>query len=52
MNCQETRLVTVEILMFTDFTARKIELSIQDSFSKCDALFNGKLHFLCSVWSI
>ena len=31
------------------FTAQKMKFSNKDFFSKCDQIFNGKLHFMCSV---
>ena len=35
--------------LVSNFTAQKVKCSIQDFFSKCDQIYNGKLHFLCSA---
>ena len=34
---------------FVASTAQTIKLPIKDFFSKCDQIFKGKLHYLCSV---
>ena len=44
--------VPIDIDKLASDTAQKIKFSIKDFFSKCDQIFNGKLHFLWSVMQI
>ena len=41
--------VPIDIDKLASDTAQKMKFSIKDFFSKCDQIFNGKLHFLWSV---
>ena len=38
--------VPIDIDKLASDTAQKMKFSIKDFFSKCDQIFNGKLHFL------
>ena len=44
--------VPIDIDKLASDAAQKIKFSIKDFFSKCDQIFNGKLHFLWSVMQI
>ena len=37
---------------FLPLTAQKMKFSTKDFFNKCDQIRNGKLRFLCSVWTL
>ena len=44
--------ILLRIIVLSFFTAQKMKFSTIDFFSKCDQIRNGKLRFLCSVWTL